>query len=78
MEKLYTSKTFLKMAGGRIHTPHSTPGSAPGHKLWKQSKESSQWRSVTCQMRYAITMTSLVLQINSTSKIYSSEFVQAY
>ena len=27
MEKLYTSKTFLKMAGGRIHTPqpHPTP-----------------------------------------------------
>ena len=22
MEKLYTSKTFLKMAGGRMHTPH--------------------------------------------------------
>ena len=25
MEKLYTSKTFLKMAGGRTHTPHPTP-----------------------------------------------------
>ena len=25
MEKLYTSKTFLKMAGGRMHTPHPTP-----------------------------------------------------
>ena len=36
MEKLYTSKTFLKMAGGRMHTPHPTPhGSAPGHKLQK-------------------------------------------
>ena len=22
MEKLYTSKAFLKMAGGRMHTPH--------------------------------------------------------
>ena len=22
MEKLYTSKTFLKMAGGGMHTPH--------------------------------------------------------
>ena len=22
MEKLYTLKTFLKMAGGRMHTPH--------------------------------------------------------
>ena len=24
-EQLYTSKTFLKMAGGRMHTPHPTP-----------------------------------------------------
>ena len=24
MEKLYTSKTFLKMAGGTMHTPHPT------------------------------------------------------
>ena len=23
--KFYASKTFLKMAGGRMHTPHSTP-----------------------------------------------------
>ena len=25
MEKLYTSKIFSKMAGGRMHTPHPTP-----------------------------------------------------
>ena len=25
MEKLYASKTFLKMADGRMHTPHPTP-----------------------------------------------------
>ena len=25
MEKLYTSIAFLKMAGGRMHTPHPTP-----------------------------------------------------
>ena len=25
MEKLYASKTFLKMAGGSMHTPHPTP-----------------------------------------------------
>ena len=24
MEKFYTSKTFLKMAGGMMHTPHPT------------------------------------------------------
>ena len=41
MEKLYTSKTFLKMAGGKWHTPHPTsPGSASGHKLQKPSKKS--------------------------------------
>ena len=25
MEKLYSSKTFLKMAGGRMHIPYPTP-----------------------------------------------------
>ena len=25
MKKLYTSKTFLEMAGGRMDTPHPTP-----------------------------------------------------
>ena len=25
MEKLYASKTFLKMAGGRMHTPLDSP-----------------------------------------------------
>ena len=25
MKKLYTSKTFLKMAGGRMHNSHPTP-----------------------------------------------------
>ena len=29
MEKLYTSKTFSKMAGGRRHTPHFTPLDPP-------------------------------------------------
>ena len=29
MEKLFTSQTFLKMAGGRMHTPHSTPLGPP-------------------------------------------------
>ena len=24
MEKFYASKTFLKMAGGKMHTPHPT------------------------------------------------------
>ena len=35
MEKFYSSKTLLKMAGGGMHTqhrstPHPHPGSAPG------------------------------------------------
>ena len=29
MKKLYTSKTCLKMAGGRMHTPHPTPLNPP-------------------------------------------------
>ena len=29
MEKLYTSKTFPKMAGGRRHTPHPSPLDLP-------------------------------------------------
>ena len=32
MEKFYSSKTLLKMAGGGMHTQHTphSPGSAPG------------------------------------------------
>ena len=29
MKKLYTSKTLLKMAGGRMDTPHPTPLDPP-------------------------------------------------
>ena len=29
MEKLYASKTFLKMAGERMHIPHPTPLDSP-------------------------------------------------
>ena len=29
MEKLYASKTFLKMTGGRMHIPHPTPLDSP-------------------------------------------------
>ena len=29
MEKLHTLKTFLKMAGGRMRTPHPTPLDPP-------------------------------------------------
>ena len=47
MEKLYTSKTFSKMAGGRMHTTHPTPPeSAPGHTLQKPSKESGTFQSL--------------------------------
>ena len=47
MEKLHTSKTFLKMAGGRMHTPYPPPpGSAPGHKLQKSSKETGIFQSL--------------------------------
>ena len=42
MEKLYASKVFLKMAGGKNDAYYSSypPESAPGHKLQKPSKES--------------------------------------
>ena len=29
MEKLYSSKAFLKMAGERMHTPYPTPMDPP-------------------------------------------------
>ena len=29
MEKLHSSKTFLKMVGGRMQTPHPTPLDSP-------------------------------------------------
>ena len=46
-EKVYTSKTFLKMALGKMHTPHPIPppGSLPGHKLQKPSRESDIFQS---------------------------------
>ena len=47
MEKLYTSKLFLKMAGGRMRTLHPTlSGSAPGHKLQKPLKEFGMFQSL--------------------------------
>ena len=47
MEKLYTSKAFWKMVGGRMHTPHPTPPvSVPGHKLQKPSKECGIFQSL--------------------------------
>ena len=46
MEKLYTSKTLLKMAGGWMHTLYPIPGSAPGHKAQKPSKESGIFQSL--------------------------------
>ena len=49
MKKLYASKTLLKIAGWRMHTPHSTPLDLPlayGHKLQKPSKEPSVFQSL--------------------------------
>ena len=49
MENLYTSKTFLKMLGRRIEDAYRSsypPGSAPGHKLQKPSKESGIFQSL--------------------------------
>ena len=49
MEKLYrpTSKTFLKMVGGRICIPLILPpGFAPGHKLQKPSQQPGIFQSL--------------------------------
>ena len=54
MKKLYTSKMFLNMAGGTMHIAYPLfypPGSAPGPKLQKPSKESGIFQSlgtITC------------------------------
>ena len=50
MEKLYTLKTFLKMAGGRMYCiyplSYPPPGSVLGHKLQKPSKVSGIFQSL--------------------------------
>ena len=49
MKKLYSPKTFLKMAGGRMHTPHPTPlnpSLALCYRLQKPSKESGVFQSL--------------------------------
>ena len=45
MEKLYTSKTCLKMADGGCIPLILPPGSAPGHELQRPSKESGIFQS---------------------------------
>ena len=40
MEKLYTSKTFSKMAGGRMHTSHPTPLDPPLAISYKNHQKS--------------------------------------
>ena len=46
MEKLHTSKTSLKIAGGGMHAPHPTSESAAGNKLHKPSKEPGMFQSL--------------------------------
>ena len=46
MEKLCTSKTFLKMADGGCIPLMYHSGSAPGHKLQKPPKESGILQSL--------------------------------
>ena len=40
MEKLYTSKVFLKMASGRMHTPHPTPLNPPLAISYRKNQKS--------------------------------------
>ena len=53
MEKLYrpTSKAFLKMAGGRMHTP----GSAPSHKLQNHQKSLAYFSHLTLLIFFFLT-----------------------
>ena len=39
MEKLYASKTFLKMAGGRMHAPHPTRLDLPLTKSYRNHQK---------------------------------------
>ena len=40
MENLYASKTFLKMAGGRMHAPYPTPLDPPLALSYKNYQKS--------------------------------------
>ena len=45
MEKLYTPKTFSKMAGGRMHTPHPFPLNPPLVISYKNHRKSQAYFS---------------------------------
>ena len=45
MEKLYTSKKFLKMAGGRMHNPHPTPLEPPLAISYRNHQKSLEYFS---------------------------------
>ena len=46
MEKLYTSKTFLKMTDGRMHTFHPTPLDPPLAISYRNQQKSLTWLKV--------------------------------
>ena len=45
MEKLYASKTFLRMAGGWMDTPHSTPLNPPLAVTYRNHQKSMAYFS---------------------------------
>ena len=45
IKKLYTSKTFSKTAGGRMHTPHPTPLDPPLAISYKNHQKSLEYFS---------------------------------
>ena len=45
MEKLYASKAFLKIAGGRMHTPHPIPLEPPLAISYRNHKKSLAYSS---------------------------------
>ena len=46
MENLYASKTFLKMVGRRMHTPHLTPWIRPWPYATETIKKSGTFQSL--------------------------------
>ena len=48
MEKFYSSKTLLKMAGGGMHTKHTTTPPPPWIRLWLYNNK--RWPQILREM----------------------------
>ena len=68
MEKLYASKTFLKMAGGKMHTSHPTPLDPPLALSYRNHQKS---------LAYFSHLTPLVLFLFTKSRVKSGAWPNA-